>query len=347
MCNMSISTLNIPECKPSEGESDIDKGAYEHWKDIVEASLNLINVSDERSKIGVFKIKAGPKLLEVLNSTVTSQGMPDENTAPYSNAISRLNSYFGSRTYTLLQRSKLMTMEQNADESNINFVRRVGAAAKLCGYTSDEHMEAIVRTITRGTNDSRIRILAHRNWVNQGCLNDLINLVRDREIEKSNEEEFQRNHHHPHTVSVAAVSEHAVMQKFGQRSNQFRTNYMGRWRGNGQPTRYRGVEKDRDGLRRDRSIPSRATGCWRCGSIYHLPSECPVMDKVCRFCERRGHIARVCSERPEARQENRGPLKRSWDETTDEPTPKVAVVKKRENKIEEENKVSDKNDNEV
>lgn len=206
MNNHSLSTLSVPECKPSDGEFEVDKQAYLRWKDILETSLNLINTTDEHMKMGIFKIKAGAGLLEIFNGTVSAPGMPDEMVFPYSNAIARLDNYYGSRAYLLSQRSKLMNLSQLSNEGNIQFVRRIGVAAKLCEYTSDEEMEAIARTITKGTNDSTVRALAYRNWTKQGSMKDLIDMVRDSEIEKFNEEEFQRKQKSAVPVQPAVVA---------------------------------------------------------------------------------------------------------------------------------------------
>lgn len=184
MSNWTLGALNMPECVPSEGESEIDKRAYEYWKEIMISSLELIHAADEQTKFHVFKIKAGAKLRELFHTTTTLPGMPDEKFEPFSNAMARLNDYFGSRTYILSQRGKLITMHQSSIESSSEFVRRVASAAKLCGYGPDEEMEAVVRAITTGANDSKVRVLAHRNWVKQGSIKDLFDSVRDREIER-------------------------------------------------------------------------------------------------------------------------------------------------------------------
>ncbi|XP_062556990.1 uncharacterized protein LOC134221833 [Armigeres subalbatus] len=207
MNSLTLGTLNIPMCTPSEGETEIDKRAFEYWKDMLVSSLQLINAADEHTKFGVFKIKSGPKLREIFQTTSTSPGMPDEKSAPFSNALARLDEYYGSRAYTLSQRGKLMMLSQEASESSIGFVRRVASAAKLCNYGPDEEMEAVVRVVTKGASDGRVRVLAHRNWVKQGTMKDLIDLVRDREIERTNEEEFQRVHGQGGTSMIAAVSQ--------------------------------------------------------------------------------------------------------------------------------------------
>nr|XP_029733155.1 uncharacterized protein LOC115269022 [Aedes albopictus] len=210
--NLSMSTLNVPECKPSEGEFEVDKQAYLRWKEILDTSLNLISTTDERTKMGIFKIKAGAGLLEIFNGTVSEPSMPDEKTAPYSNAIARLDNYYGSRAYLLSQRSKMMNIIQSPDEENIPFVRRIGVAAKLCEYT-------------------------YRNWTKQGSMKDLIDMVRDSEIEKLNEAEFQRKQIALQPAVVAAVSHQG-------------TSYTQHTRGRGAYQQFRGNGRGRSGQKR-------------------------------------------------------------------------------------------------
>lgn len=324
MNHMSLGSLNIPECKPSDGDTDIDKKAYEHWKEIISASFNLVHATDEQAKMDMFKIKAGPKLLEVMQGTSSTTDMPDERSQPFSNAIARLDRFFGSRTYIIGQRGKLMNTVQTKGESNISFVRRVAAAAKLCDYKSEEEMEAVVRTIVKGTADSRVRILAHRNWVNQGDMNSLIAMVRDREMELFNEEEYQKLNRQ-NTATVAAVSEAA----------EFRTQFR---RGTG--PRFRGSQRGRGGYQRGHQGPSRSA-CWRCASMYHGPAECPNLDKVCHNCNRRGHLARTCSAMSRQGINQKRPHAEPGEE---EPRPKLAAIT--QNGEENDVKVQDNEKNE-
>lgn len=320
MNNWTLGTLNIPECVPSEGEMEVDKRAYEYWKDILISSLKLINAVDEQTMFGVFKIKAGPKLREIFNTTTTTPGMPDEKSEPFSNAMARLNAYYGSRTYTLSQRGKLMMMSQTSVESSVEFVRRVASAAKLCNYGTDDEMEAVVRVITKGATDGRVRVLAHRNWVKQGSMKDLIDLVRDREIEKTNEDEFQRAHSHDKTLSLASVTSH------NRHEDQRNTSMFGHsWQGRGAQRGNRGGRGGR-GFRGNSRYQNTAN-CWRCGSIYHRSSECSAMQKECRICGRLGHIARVCSSnQPRNPQYQARALKRFADQEEPEVERKIAAI---------------------
>ncbi|XP_058828627.1 uncharacterized protein LOC131688427 [Topomyia yanbarensis] len=315
MNHMSLGSLHIPECKPSEGETDLDKKAYEHWKEIVTASFNLVRATDEHAKMDIFKIKAGTKLLEVMQGTSTTNDMPEECTHPFSNAIARLDRYFGSRTYIIGQRGKLMNTIQLKGESSVSYVRRVANAAKLCDYGKEEEMEATVRTIVKGTSDSRVRVLAQRNWVNQGDMNSLIAMVRDREMEIFNEDEYQKLNRQS-TATVAALSQDQRVQIR---------------RGSG--TRFRGTQRGRGPFQRglSRSQGSSQSACWRCASIYHGPANCPNLDKVCHNCNRRGHLARTCS----ALSRQGIAQKRSHGSDDEEPKPKLAAITQNGDDIDE------------
>lgn len=290
MNSWTLGTLNIPECVPSQGESEIDKRAYEYWKETLIASLQLVSSADEQAKFGVFKIKAGVKLREIFSTTVSAPGMPDERMEPFSNALARLNDYFGSRTYLLSQRGKLMNLSQTPTETSVEFVRRVASAAKLCDYGIDEEMEAVVRVVTTGASDSKVRVLARRNWVKRGTIKDLIDLVREHELEKANEEEFQRLHRRSEPAVIAAVSRN--VQEFQmQRQPNFHVN----WRGRGAPRGSRGIQRGGRGFNQGMLRNQSGSNCWRCGSFYHRSFRCPLGGKVCHNCGRFGHIASFCT----------------------------------------------------
>lgn len=317
MTNMSLSSLNIPECVPATGETELNKRDYDHWKNVINASLNLIQAVDESIKMDLFRIKAGPLLLELLEGTTTQPGMPDEEQSPYSNAIARLDAHFGSRAYMLSQRNKLANMVQKGGEPNIQFVKRVAAAAKHCTYKQDEEFEAVSRTLTRGSSDSRVRTLACRVLTDGGSLNELIDQVRMREVELDNEKDYQRLQQQ-RSATVAAISRHPdemVQRRHGPIAPS--RGYNG-GRGRGFPTR--------DPMRNQRHAQS----CWRCLSTYHVAEACFHIDKVCRRCNRRGHIARACTT--QVKQE---PRKRRWDGEDQEPPTKIAAIQKVEDDMED------------
>lgn len=335
MTSWTLGTLNIPQCVPTEGETEIDKRSYEYWKETLLASLQLVNSADENAKFGVFKVKAGAKLREIFSTTISSPGMPDEETAPFSNAVARLDDYFSSRTYILSQRSKLMNLSQFPSESSVEFVRRIATAAKLCNYSIEEEMEAVVRVVTKSASDIKVRTLARRNWIKQGTMKDLIDLVREREYEKENEEEeLQKLRPRTDSMNVAAVS---------TRSYDVQVQRQVNWRDRAVPRGvFRGSRGGRRGGRAFNSGMLRNQGeknCWRCGSFAHRSFSCSATEKVCHKCGRMGHIARACTSSSQQTQA------RSWKRPLDSDEQgvprKIAAIECKPEQQEAVNKVQD------
>ncbi|XP_062553784.1 uncharacterized protein LOC134219106 [Armigeres subalbatus] len=192
--SMSFASLNIVECKPIDGEDEVDKKSFENWKELLEASMQFAKVKDEFSKISIFKIKAGCKLMEVLDGTSTRDDDPDMKMFPYSNVMSRLKRYFNSRDYVLLQRQRLRSMTQQSDESDLKYVKRVTAVAKLCDYGEDQLMENIADVVQSHALNLKVREAGRKVMRKGGSLTEFLDKIRGHEIEKLNEQTFLKNH---------------------------------------------------------------------------------------------------------------------------------------------------------
>lgn len=294
MSNLSFASLQVPECKPINDEEEIDRKTYEQWKQMLEASMQLAGVNDEITKMNIFKIKAGPKLLDVLDGTTSSAESPDAATCPYSNAIQRLDAFFGSRDYTFMQRQKLRSLIQQPGEQDVKYVKRVIAIAKLCDYDDANLAEHVADTIQCHAVNRSIREIGRKILRKRGSLADLLDKVRAAEMEQLNEEIFAKSHASAQ-LEVAAVSygqgrTPSSNYSAGSSTNQ-RPRYFGTFRGR------RGLGRSRGFNRREfiRNETSRIE-CWRCKSVRHQPSECNAIDKVCFKCQRKGHIGRACQQ---------------------------------------------------
>ncbi|EDS30014.1 conserved hypothetical protein [Culex quinquefasciatus] len=124
MTVMSFESLQITECKPSEGEEDISKKAFEQWRSVLESAMKIAGIEEEDAKSNVFKMKAGSKLMDVLEG-VSDNGAPDEDQFPYSNAMFKLEQHFSSRDFVLLRRQKLRAMVQGDGKSDFVYVKRL------------------------------------------------------------------------------------------------------------------------------------------------------------------------------------------------------------------------------
>lgn len=284
LTSMSFAALQIPECKPADGEQDIDRRSFELWRDILEASMNFSNITDESTKMSVFRMKAGAKLIDVLENTVSNAKAPEEELLPYSNVMYRLREFYGSRDYVLLQRQKLRSMSQNIGETDVTFVKRVAAVAKLCDYGSEKMMETVADVVQSHALNVKVREAARKIMRKGGSITELLDKVRSAEIERQSEELYTKNHQQE-TVSVAAVS--YATANYGQSPN---------YRGRGNFYRARGGLRSRGALSRvDREHYGTRLSCWRCGSNFHLPHNCHAIDKICRRCQIKGHIERACT----------------------------------------------------
>lgn len=144
---LSVSSLTIPECKPLADDEEINRHSYEMWRDLLLDSMKLAGIEDEETKFVLFRIKAGPRLLGIYNNTKAVDGAPDPEIGPFSNALHRLKSYFGSGSDIMLQRRKLALMTQKPEESDLAFVNRVASTARLCEYSGGKELEEIIGTI--------------------------------------------------------------------------------------------------------------------------------------------------------------------------------------------------------
>lgn len=324
MSNLSFASLQVPECKPSEGEEDVDRHSYEQWKQLLEASMQLAGVNDETTKMNIFRIKAGHKLLDILDSTVSNSESPDIVSSPYSNATHRLSTYFGSRDYIFMQRQKLRSLAQKPGETDVKYVKRVVSVAKLCDFSDSSVAEQVADTIQSHALNRKVRETGRKILRKGGSLVDLIEKVRAIEMEHLNEELFAKSHRTT-TAEIAAVDtagpSHSQVA-YGGAPYRYHQNAQTRFFDNARSNRGgRGFGR--------RQLIRNATPrieCWRCLSRQHQPSTCHAIDKICRNCQIKGHIERACHHKPALRS-----VKRRNSEDEDSSTAKkVAMVKKDE-----------------
>lgn len=272
--SMSFASLQIGECKPSEGQDEVDKRTFEQWRDILEAAMTFAGITDEAAKASIFKMKAGVKLIDVLENT-PNVDTPDKTIAPYSNIMRRLRDYYGSRDYTLLQRQKLRAMVQESNESDLKYVKRLAAVAKLCAYSNEQLIETVTDVIQAHALNQKVREAGRKVARKGGSIQELLDKVRVAEIEKQAEDIFSKNHPSNASVEVNAVSAMSTRPRFGRGNGNARGRFP-RTRGGGRSS--------------DRPI------CWRCTSKFHRHYECYAIDKICRACQVKGHIERACTK---------------------------------------------------
>lgn len=307
MNQLSVASVNVPECKPSDNE-DIHRIHFEQWKDLLIDSMKLAGIEDEQTMYTVFKVKAGIRLLEIFRNTKSQNDDPDPVTMPFSNAMHRLKSYFGSGSDIMLMRRKLALMAQNSNETDLAFITRVGSTARLCGFDGDKEFEEIVATVAEHARNKDVRTTALKMLSRKGSFTDLVDKVREIEAIRLNEEFVRQKKGIPDAATVAAVS--APYHRNMNRQQRFPDRYSVRegpyrrvnsvprqgWRApRGRHPRGSDTPRGHYSRGSDTSRSSSFEKCWRCNTVYHSADDCDCKDKVCNYCGEIGHIRRACT----------------------------------------------------
>ncbi|XP_062539258.1 uncharacterized protein LOC134207566 [Armigeres subalbatus] len=269
MNQMTISTINVPECKASAEGEDISRLDFDAWQELLVNSLALAGVSDETTKFVVFKVKAGRKLLEVYRATETSNAAPNEEIRPFSNAMHRLKAYFASTSDIMLQRRKLALMSQQPNESDLAFIRRIMLAARQCEYPEEKQFEEVLSAVAEQARHKEIRVAALKMMSRKASFPELIDKVREIETIRLNEEYVTKKQATTETPMALVnamratagpshyVSSHTI-PAYGRTPYQ-RANIRGG----------RGQRPARGGMAWRGSNSQVSERCTRCNSIYH------------------------------------------------------------------------------
>lgn len=321
LMTMSFASLQVPECKPMVGAQDVDRKTFEVWRDQFEAALRFAGVSGENMKHSAFRMKAGIKLLELLDETTSDDSIPDEQEFPYSNAIERLKKYYKSREYTLLQRQKLRSTSQLRGEDDMDYVKRVVGIVKMCGYPEEQELEMATDVVQSSAVNAKVREVSRKFFRKGGTMTVFMNKVEAVINDSRSEEIYARSHQKP--AEVAAVSYSRRVESgprpggYGRGPSSVQHGAYGYsgavqsgpgryFRGHsinqqGGQARYwnetRGRGQNRSSYGRPETVRGngvRHEPCWRCTSNFHSPEECYAATKTCRRCGTTGHLERAC-----------------------------------------------------
>lgn len=172
--------------------------------------------------------------------------------------------------------------------------------------------EAILSTVANHARSKDVRTAALKMLHRKGSFTELIDKIREIECIRLSEKFFKERHEPSEQVNIAPVS-----ADFPLNTQQYRRQYV-----NGPPFHQRGKSRSAPG--RQVSHPSnqrfirnvkppyteprnpRGTRCWRCTNVYHDPSACHAIDKICHNCGREGHIRIACKTRVQVRTKREG-----------------------------------------
>ncbi|XP_058448322.1 uncharacterized protein LOC131428400 [Malaya genurostris] len=296
MNQLSVASINVPECKASDDEQ-IHRQTFELWKDLLIDSMKLAGIEDEATMYTLFKVKAGSRLLEIFRNTKSQADAPDSNLTPFSNAMHRLKTYFGSGSDVMLMRRRLTLMVQRVEESDLSFIVRVGSTARLCEYDDDKEFEEIVATVAEHARNRDVRTTALKMLSRKGSFTDLVDKVRELEAIRLNEEYVLQKHVKSENQTHALIAPVRSYQNWEANRSTRGTS----WNVRGNPARRSFVhnQRGRGTFTRTYNQPQlnsqSSDRCWRCFSVYHSANICNAKDKICNKCGIVGHIQRACT----------------------------------------------------
>ncbi|XP_062550254.1 uncharacterized protein LOC134215005 [Armigeres subalbatus] len=344
---LSISSVNIPECMPTGEEGEIHRHAFEQWKDLLEDSLKLAGISDEATQFMIFKVKAGRRLLDIYKNAKSDENAPDFGSTPFSNAMYRLKNFFGSGSDTMFQRRKLSLMFQKSSESDSAYITRVGTTARLCEFGEDRESEAILGTVADHARTKEVRTAALKILHRKGSFTDLIDKVREIECIRLSEQFFKERQEPKEPASIAPVSADFPHHAQQYRRQNFNASVL-RQRGltRGYPMRQTSRRRVSNNIRtpfvHQGNQRAQGTRCWRCTSVFHDAAMCHAISKICRSCGRKGHIQIAC----ESTYHTGTKRESEYDTATSEAPPrKIAAIQKEDCDDVPVEKVSDENEN--
>lgn len=323
MNQLSVASINVPECKAVDNDQ-IHRQTFEQWKDLLVDSMKLAGIEEESTMYTVFKVKAGPSLLEIFRNTQSQADAPDEKAAPFSNAMHRLKTYFGSGSDIMLMRRRLALMTQKHDESDLNFIIRVGSLARLCEYDSEKEFEEIVATVAERARNRDVRMASLKMLSRKGNFTDLIDKVRELEAIRLNEEYVMQKQgkqlEQPDHALVAPVMAPIRPTQNWEPIRFARGSMNNRgYRGRGSWRTPRGRHPFLRAPYHHQPFSQSGERCWRCNSFSHSANSCNARDRTCNKCGVVGHILRACTA---------GSYKRSAQEGMEVSPAKIAAVEK-------------------
>lgn len=171
----------------------------------------------------------------------------------------------------------------------------------------------------------------------KGSFTDLIDKVREIECIRLSEQFFKERHAPSEEATLAPVSADFPMNERPYRGQSFSGPDMyQRGKSRSFPARQFSRPSGNQRFFSNGKSPyvqqgnqrlQSGTRCWRCTSVYHGPSTCHAIEKVCRNCGRQGHIRIACKTRIHAGAK-REPEYGST--SSDTPPRKIAAIQKQE-----------------
>ncbi|XP_055338681.1 uncharacterized protein K02A2.6-like [Paramacrobiotus metropolitanus] len=255
---------------------------WRSWQFRYRNYVKLKKVTDSDEQKALLLDSLGVEAMELVHSMCLPKD-PDEYTT--SQIVDKLEAAYVKKTNATTEWANYFRISQEPGETLLDFSNKLRRKAIHCSFPADVLEKNMSSTFLNGlANDTTRQHLMSKDFT---TLEKALELAQQYELTRSTKRGQA-------TVEVARVD---GGQRRGGGANRYRGNRRGGMRGRGNPP--------------SQNTAAGSTACSGCGSATHARGDCWAKDLVCRNCNKKGHIAKVCRspKQPQSRgQEGR----RTW-----------------------------------
>ncbi len=282
---MASSDPLVQMIKPFDPEEDTSTVAirWEKWVSRFEVYLVAKAITDGDRKKAQLLLLSGPKVYDIYDTLA-------EDTDDYGAVKTKLANYFKPFKDEAMAVFMFREQVQKPGESVDQFVTRLRAQAKHCGFT-DTSKEIRAQVLQKTINKKlRREVLKHPTWT----LNEV--LAEARAIENSEARAGDIEGRGEETVNrMRNVPRITMQNRQGQGPGQGR---RGRGRGRGGHGGHRGQQKSQNSHQRGAQSQGapQSDVCGKCGNRPHQggSKNCPANGRKCNKCHKIGHYGKMC-----------------------------------------------------
>lgn len=269
--------------KASDGTTVTDYFTRFSW------ALGLSKIPED-SHAEYARVYMGTELNDALKPLISPKKPEDCN---YAEIEKTLREHFDDTKNKYAESIKFRLITQKGDESVPSFALRLKQGAAFCEY--DAFLDRmLIEQLLHGLSDRNIcdEIITKKpNTFKEayGIAHALESTHKTGAVMKS-----------PSTTPEAAHTLLSSTQQYKQNKNM--THGGSKPRGQGQYT-LQSHSNDTASKQNTKDDSRRPLYCYGCGE-QHLRSKCPFLNSDCRFCQKKGHIAKVCKTKQMQNQAN-------------------------------------------
>lgn len=244
---------------------------WKKWKRSFEIYINAKGITDDLRKKNLLLHCAGPEVQDIFFTLPESE---DETIGKqYDLARIALDNYFSPKANTVYERYIFRSIKQKPGETMEQFITKLKQQGKNCNYTDlDDQIRDQV--IEKGLSTD-----LRRKFLERGDLK----LDEVREIAKA----YEATEMQLHSMEKPSPTVEVNKVQYKNKPN---------WKKGKEEKKVSGNSNGKE----EKKVSGNSNKCFRCGDSRHLANSCKFINTKCNFCNRKGHLEKVCFRKKKA-----------------------------------------------